>query len=194
MFRRRGVARRRHLERQLLPGRRNRVVRGALRQLRRANRMMGDGDFAGAAAIFDFLADGAQSLGMWHGPQLFLEAGRAWMMAGEATHGLDRLRHGLRLMPEMGQSYRLPLVLSRIVRELRDRGFQSQANELDREFKGLLGGVSDSPLPVPATSPMARLPAQCPQCGGSVLPNEVEWADRHSAICDYCGSLIQAEA
>ena len=194
MFRRRGFARRRHLERQLLPGRRTRVARGALRQLRRANRLMGEGDFAGAAAIFDFLADGAQSLGLWHSPQLHLEAGRAWMRAGEATPGLDRLRHGLRLMPEMGQSHRMPLVLSRILGELRDQGFQSEADELDREFRPLLGGVSDNPAPMAATPSMARLPAKCPQCGGSVLPNEVEWADRQSAICDYCGSLIQSEA
>jgi hypothetical protein len=50
------------------------------------------------------------------------------------------------------------------------------------------------PPAAPAGPSHAKLPAKCPQCGGNVLPDEIEWVDEHSAICDYCGSLIQSAA
>jgi hypothetical protein len=41
---------------------------------------------------------------------------------------------------------------------------------------------------------IAKLPPECPNCGGSVHPDELEWTDSRSAICDYCGSILQTES
>ncbi len=41
---------------------------------------------------------------------------------------------------------------------------------------------------------VGKLPPECPNCGGNVHPDEIEWTDSHSAVCDYCGSIIQAES
>jgi hypothetical protein len=41
---------------------------------------------------------------------------------------------------------------------------------------------------------LSKLPPECPNCGGSVHPDEIEWTDSRSAICDYCGSILQTES
>jgi hypothetical protein len=153
---------------------------------------MNEGAFARAASIYEELADEAQVQGIWRSPQLNLQAGLGWLMAGELAFGMKRILNGLRMMPEMGQAGRLPIVAARIKRNLENLGFQAQAASLDEELRPLLSGTTDSSSP--PTSSRGRLPANCPHCGGNVLPNEIEWVDAQSAVCDYCGSLIQSAA
>lgn len=192
IFRRRRFPRGRLSRPVPLPGGRGGVPRGALHLLRRANRLMAEGAFARAASIYEGLADEAQVQGIWRSPQLNLQAGLGWLMAGELTFGMKRILNGLRLMPEMGQAARLPTVVARIKRNLEELGFQAQADTLDEEFRPLFS-ASAAPPGAPATD-HARMPAKCPHCGGNVLPDEIEWVDAQSAVCDYCGSLIQSAA
>ena len=176
------------------PGRQAVMARSALERLRRANGLMGDGAFARAASIYEELADEAQLHGIWRSPQLNLQAGLGWVMAGEAGVGMKRILNGLRLMPEMGQAGRLPVVTARILRNLRDQGFENEAATLERDLHSLLAESHSSIGTSPAPASRFNLPAKCPHCGGSVLPNEIEWVDAQSVICDYCGSLIQSAA
>lgn len=155
---------------------------------------MAEGGFARAASIYEELADEAQIQGIWRSPQLNIQAGLGWLMAGEIAVGMNRVLKGLRLMPEMGQGGRLPLVADRIKRNLKDLGFEAQGARLGEELRPLLAGNSDSFPPAAAPASHSRLPAKCPHCGGNVLPDEIEWTDAQSAICDYCGSLIQSSA
>jgi hypothetical protein len=194
IFRRRRFPRGRLMRQVPPPGRRAGVPRGALHQLRRANRLMGEGAYARAASIFEELADEAQVQGIWRSPQLNIRAGMGWVMAGEIAVGMNRILKGLRLMPEMGQVGRLPMVAARIRRNLEDLGFETQAASLNEELQQLLSGSAESAGAMPSPPSRATLPGKCPHCGGNVLPNEVEWADANSAICDYCGSLIQASS
>jgi hypothetical protein len=191
IFRRRRLPRRPLLRQMVLPGRRAGVPRAALHQLRRANRLMSEGAYAGAASIFEELADAAQGQGIWRTPQLNIQAGVGWLMAGEITVGMNRILKGLSLMPEMGQAARLPRVAARIERSLQDMGLEAQAAALDRQVQPLLAGEEVPRLATePEKSTRTVLPEKCPHCGGNVLPSEVEWVDKQSAICDYCGSLI----
>jgi hypothetical protein len=32
-----------------------------------------------------------------------------------------------------------------------------------------------------------RLPAKCPQCGGTAQADEANWVGAEQSICDYCG-------
>ncbi len=194
IFRRRRLPRGRLLRQVPLPGRRAGVPRGALHQLRRANRLMGEGAYARAASIYEELADEAQAQGIWRSPQLNIQAGMGWVMAGEIPVGMNRILKGLRLMPEMGQAGRLPMVATRLRRNLQDLGFEAQAASLEEELRPLLSEEAASPAVVQSPPSRTTLPGKCPHCGGNVLPNEVEWADANSAICDYCGSLIQASS
>lgn len=36
------------------------------------------------------------------------------------------------------------------------------------------------------------LPTQCPQCGGTLASNEVQWISSFEARCPYCGSVMKA--
>jgi hypothetical protein len=152
---------------------------------------MSEGMFAGAASIFEGLADAAQAQGIWRCPQLNIQAGMGWVLAGEIAVGMNRILKGLGLMPEMGQAARLPSVAARVKRDLQDLGLEAQAASVDEQLQHLISGEEAALSPEPATPMRARLPEKCPHCGGNVLPNEVEWVDARSAICDYCGSLVQ---
>jgi hypothetical protein len=152
---------------------------------------MSDGAYARAASIYEELADEAQVQGIWRSPQLNIQAGMGWVMAGEVAVGMNRILKGLRLMPEMGQAGRLPQVAARLRRNLEDLGFEAQAASLEEEIRPLLSEAVDSPAAGHPPPSRSALPGKCPHCGGNVLPNEVEWVDARSAICDYCGSLIQ---
>jgi hypothetical protein len=194
IFRRRRFPRGRRLRQVPLPGRRARVPRAALNRLRRANRLMAEGAYAGAASIFEELADEAQVQGVWRSPQLNIQAGMGWLMAGEVAVGMNRILKGLRMMPEMGQAGRLPLAYARIKRNLEDLGLEAQAASMDEALRPLLAGEAGVAAGEAATVSNARLPAKCPHCGGNVLLQEVEWVDAQSAICDYCGSLLRSSS
>jgi hypothetical protein len=185
MFRRRFRARR--LRRALAP-----AGGAALARLRQANHLLAEGEPRAAAAIFAELADQATTLGLHRSPQLHLQAGRAWMLAGERALGLDRIVLGLRTMSETGQERRLPRVTRRVLDELRARGMESEANEIQARILAMLpSGAPEAAEP--AAPSRGRLPGKCPHCGGTVAADSVEWIDAESALCDYCGSVLSAE-
>jgi len=39
---------------------------------------------------------------------------------------------------------------------------------------------------------LRQLPATCPQCGGRISPENVQWIRRNAAKCFYCGSILYA--
>ena len=153
---------------------------------------MAQGKAAEAAAIFDELAEDASKHGLPRAPQLYLQAGRAWIEAGEVEKSTQRLQTGLKLMGRMGQFRRLPVVSHRVLTELRNLGLTEQAKAIEDEIQGILAehGLSLTTAPSPRRQP--RLPAKCDYCGGNVIPNEVDWIDEHYASCVYCGSILEA--
>lgn len=172
------------------------AAQAALARLQRAHALLAQGNCSQAAAIFAELADQAAARSIPRAPQLNLQAGRAWILAGDQAQGMARLRRGLMLMAEMGQVGRLPTVSSRVFQDLRGRGLSAEADSLKAELRSAAPGLDFDTLPPSIRVPIARprLPAKCPYCGGTVLPDCVEWLDEMSATCDYCGSVVQAEA
>jgi hypothetical protein len=154
---------------------------------------MAKGKPAEAAVIFDELADSASKRNLPRAPQILLQAGRAWIEAGETDRGITRLKDGLKLMEKMRQFRRLPTVSQRVMDELRNRGYTNQANEIEAEIKATLATHGLSFAAVPGAMGKPRLPAKCPYCGGNVLPNEVEWIDERYPTCTYCGSPLETE-
>jgi hypothetical protein len=185
MFRRRIHARR--LRRALRP-----AGGPALLRLQEANRLLAEGQPAAAASIFVELADQAAARGIPRSPQLHLQAGRAWILAGDPGAGVERLALGLRTMAGLGQIRRLPRVTRQVLSELRGRGMEAEADELQRMVLGMAPGAAlEAEEPSPPSK--RRLPTKCPHCGGTVIPDAVEWLDESSAMCDYCGSVLSAE-
>jgi hypothetical protein len=165
-----------------------------LLRLQEAHRLLAAGKPAEAATIFEDLADQASARAIPRAPQLSLQAGRAWILAGSTDRGMARLGQGLQMMAQMGQLGRLPRVAARVISELRARGLAKEAESLEAQVRALMPGLVLPTGPAAAASPeKRRLPPKCPYCGGNVLPESIEWADETTALCDYCGSALQAE-
>jgi hypothetical protein len=174
--------------------RRLRAERRALLRLQQAHRWLAEGRAREAAVLFEELSTEAAARGFPSAPQLSLQSGRAWVVAGEAERGTERLWQGLQGMAQMGQMGRLPGAAARAVAELRAQGLSPEADDLEARVRGLLPGYSPAQGIAAAAVPAARrLPPKCPYCGGSVIPDSVEWVDASSALCDYCGSVLQGE-
>jgi hypothetical protein len=144
-----------------------------------------------AAVIFDGLAEEGAKRGIPRAPQLFLQAGRAWIEAGEIERGVQRLDTGLDLMGRMKQLRRLPVVSQRILTELKELGLTDQAVAFEAKINSMLAAYGLSLAAASTRIEKPRLPAKCAYCGGNVIPDEVEWFDNRQASCTYCGSLIE---
>jgi tetratricopeptide (TPR) repeat protein len=170
------------------------AARQALRRIREANALLARGEYAKAALIFEELANKAADRGIERTPNLALQSARAWLEAGETERAMQMIRMALEFMHRTGQLRKLHHMSGRILSELRSHGLTKEAAAIEAEIKEMLAGVDISQFqPVQVGKP-ANLPAQCPQCGGNVRRDEVEWIDATSAACDYCGSVIVQES
>jgi len=184
------------------------------RALDRANRLMASQQFAQAAVIFDRLSKKACQRGILvPAAALSLQSFRAHFTAGDVDAALERAREGLRLLIQGGRAGRVPNVLARMTAVLREKGYDAQADQLERqaarglEEMGLSLGdgvsapssVQGSVAPRPTIEgtrgrPVQRgsLPASCSGCGAPLIPEEVEWHDVHTAECLYCGAVVKS--
>ncbi len=182
--------RRRPIRRMLRPARGR--VRRAPQELILANQMMESGNYQGAAEQFEALARLATSRNGQHTPQLYLQAGRARILAGQNEAGLANLKQGLSLFAGRAAWRRFYNAGNRIVSELNQLGLKNEADEiLDLLNTKLPGNFSAPNSATSARRPF--LPTHCPSCGGSIRPNEVEWLDEITAECAYCGSPVREE-
>jgi len=187
----------RRMRQGLLGGRRAHRILGpvphpALQRLRLAHARREAGDYLAAALEFHALAESGEAEGIPRSIQAYLLAGQSFLLAGQRDPGLADLRHGVEAATRFGQLPRLASAASRIAAELQASGFgQEAAAFLSMLESAGQPSVAAQPSPAGALKP-PRLPAKCPSCGGIVHPGEVEWADPHSVICDFCGSVIPA--
>lgn len=168
-----------------------RIGRRPLRKLRRAHDQMARGEYERAGAAFERLALRAEQRGFPQAARLYLQAGRAWARSGEAERGLDRLRHAFRILLRSGRQSRIPVILERVTAELRELGYDLQAESLRNELDLDLQEMEADPQI--GSEPAGHLPGKCPYCGGTVRPDEVQWISVEHAVCDYCGSTLAAD-
>lgn len=162
--------------------------RRALEQLRRAHELMAQGEFEDAAIAFSDLADLAEERRNPRAAQLHLQAGRAWIEAGETKPGVERLGRGLTILLKTGRVVLFHRAGQRALEELRARGLTAEAEALEREFRASLASPASAFMP---TGEQKKLPSKCPYCGGNVLADEVEWVNDHTPTCAYCGSPLE---
>ena len=175
--------------------------------LMEANRLFAAGQPADAAQLFIELAEKAEANGnLRRAANLRLEATRSLIMAGNNQAALAQARAATQWFAQAGLFGRAEAVYRRIVGELRARGLTVEADALERDLRAQFGSM---PPAAEAPHPAARrghLPARCPQCGGPVRSDEVEWikpeptfgtdeppATDLAAECPYCGSVLYLE-
>jgi hypothetical protein len=165
----------------------------------RANRLMDNGGYTDAAAIYEQLARLAQAAN--HPRQaahLFLQAGRALILAGQPAEGIKLAQTGLGILADAEQWEAFNRAGARAVGELDLQGQKDAAQQLSTwisaQRKQQPPAISTTDEAPPKKSDPGRLPRQCPSCGAPVRPNEIEWLDDTTAECAYCGSILQSEA
>lgn len=204
MFRRRPLRRRpfRPLRRRPMPpgfGPLGRPLAAKLREiLVRANRLMAEGQFVEAAAIYERLyQEGAERGFVGRAADLALQAARACLAAGDIQAALRHAKEALRLLARSDRIGRIPQVLSKMTAKLREMGYAAQADELEQEAERILGEVGLSLEEAEQQAPQmpekpGTLPAKCDGCAAPVFPDEVEWHDAQTAECPYCGTVLKA--
>lgn len=181
----------------------------ALQKLEEANRLLAVGRFAEAAPIFAQLAQGAEANSMpRRAAQFHFQAARCLVEVRDGPNILTHVRAGLTLLINLGLLEPAQLRYSRFIQELRARGLQTEADDLQRQFQPQLGApetnlAANAPSPLTAQGKPRRLPAKCPSCGGPVRADEVDWITPDSAQnapttesaaeCPYCGSVLYLE-
>lgn len=167
----------------------------AQRALQRAHRLMENGEYANAADLFVLLAQGAQDLGrIPQAARLFLQGGKASLLAGQRERGRDLLHRGLGLLTQAGMWAKVHQAGERVVSELEGWGENELAAEFRRYLEENLPESAETYRQQAAQQPRRpALPLHCPSCGGPVRPDEVEWLDDSTAECPYCGSGLRGE-
>ena len=176
-----------------------RLLRGGLRQgspqvppaLQNAHRLMDTGQFGEATLAFYDLAKKAEDRFPERAPFLYFEAGRAAILNGDNKKGVTHFRSGITLLATQQRYHRLRKAGGRIVDELRKRGLNAEANEVESGLRNNDQAPAEKVAPAPQKR--AILPTHCPSCGAAMRPDEVEWLDELTAECDYCGSPVRAE-
>lgn len=173
--------------------RRRRGSNRRLIRLRRAHQLYDDEKFAESGAVFEEIASQAENRNHPHSPQLFLQAGRANIMAGNGEKGIGLLVRGLRKMGELGRHRQLIAASARILWVVEVHVEIKQFTNLQHKIDQLLKEYNLDLRPQSPTLEQPKLPTKCPQCGGTVHPDEVEWHMNRTAECEYCGSILEAQ-
>ncbi len=160
-------------------------------RMREAQRLMAEGKFAEAAAVFDDMSQRAVQNGrVPFAITLTLQAGRAYAQAGRGDDALARARQALDLILNAGQPARATRAMPRAIAFLRAHNFTAQAATLEKEATQRLAKLGLSLQPLPNVG-ARTLPPSCPQCAGPLHSDEVEWIDTVSAECPWCGSVVK---
>ena len=158
--------------------------------LQEANFAFDKGEYGRAGELFEKIAETAAARGGPRAPLFYLQAGRARLFAGQASLGMPSLQRGLELLAQGRSSLRLRRVRRRLLNELRERGLEKEAAEIEAWTTSPEASDSETEAEeAPVKRPV--LPTHCPSCGAAVRPDEVEWLDEVTAECAYCGSPIR---
>src|SRR5689334_1756890 len=121
-------------------GPRRPLAAAALQQLEVANQLLAAGRFAEAAPIFAQLANGAEANNMpRRAAQFHLQAARCLLEVRDSQNMLQHARAGLTLLINLELLEPAQRRYSRLIQELRARGMQTEADELQRQFQEQLG-------------------------------------------------------
>jgi len=155
--------------------------------LQEANMAFEKGEYGRAAERYEKIARIADARGGPRAPLLNLQAGRARVLAGQATLGMPSIKRGLELFAERRQFPRLRQFGMRTINELKELDLNDEAEEIEVLLKSILPEMPSANTPAKRPA----LPTHCPSCGAPLRPDEVEWLDDITGECGYCGSPVR---
>jgi hypothetical protein len=159
--------------------------------VQQANQLRAAGRPAESGAAFARLAQEMEAAAHpRRAANLHAQAAHAYADARAEAPALAHAQAALRLFIRFQMLERTHAFYGNITRKLQSCGFTSALNALQSEFAPQAGRQPVEPDETPAAA-RGRLPAACPQCGGPVRSDEVDWIDANSAECPFCGAVIQ---
>ena len=169
--------------------------RGPHPRLQEANDLLASGDFAGAARLFDEMAQAAMSRKGPAAPHLLIQAGRAMILAGQVPEGIMKIKQALDVFAQRMEWARFVRTRKRATKQLRESGFEQEAEEIENYQSGqvpnnFLDQINGQPVK-PVSKAVSLLPVSCPGCGGPIRSDRVEWVDEVTAECPYCGRMLR---
>jgi hypothetical protein len=172
-----------------------RPLGAARHKLAEARELFERGEFAPAAATFEELARAAEQRGMLdRAGDLRLQVARCFIKLDDIDRANTESMQALRLFLRARRPLKVRRLLPKIIAFLEEHGRHDEAAELRQKGEQLLGGVPWGRAPgAAAMMAQGRLPGKCPNCGGPIKPNEVNWVGKGSAECPYCGGVVTVE-
>ena len=158
--------------------------------LQEANFAFDKGEYGRAAELFEQMAETADARGGPRAPLFHLQAGRSRILAGQTALGMPSLKRGLELLAQRQQFLRLQKAGQRLITELQERELTQEANEITTFLQSRSPSLEEQSAPAKRPS----LPTHCPQCGAALRPDEIEWLDKSTAECGYCGSPVREDS
>ncbi|HZU86263.1 MAG TPA: zinc ribbon domain-containing protein [Anaerolineaceae bacterium] len=176
---------------------------GAPPQLMEANRLFMEAKYVPAGERYTALAAAAEQRQLPQAAKLYLQAGRAFLLAHHPAQAEQLAQQGLHLFALQGRMRQLRQLGPRVIWEFESQGHKLEAQRLSAWLAGVLPlesaegeSASISPYPSPLDSvgerivderpPVEGLPRFCPSCGAPVDPRDVDWADDNTPMCAFC--------
>ncbi len=189
--------RRRRIVRPVLrPGMRPRQKHPVHPLLVKANKLFENGEYLEAAELFFKLGDGALARNIPRAPHLFLQAGRAYLFAGENERAVETSKHALTLFANDKRWIELKHTGDRVVSGLLEHKLDKNAMEIEAWLNDTMPegfDFSEEPMRIDNIRKELHLPLTCPSCGGAVNPKDVKWVDDITAECSFCGNMVRGE-
>lgn len=155
--------------------------------LQKANFAFTDGEYARAAELFEQVARTVEDQGSPRASNLYLRAGHSRILAKQELLGIPSIRRGLELLAKSRKYQKLHQAGTKAMADLKSCGLSDEAAIIQKWLKSILTEVPTAQLPV--RHPI--LPSQCPSCAAPLRPDDVEWLDKETAECGYCGNVVR---
>jgi len=161
----------------------------------RANKLFSNGKYIDAAALYEKLAVGAYDRGLPRAPMLFMQSGKALLIAGKVQRGMSITQRGLGILTDQGRWSEFRQFGRRSVNVLNELGYKKEAEGMEEWLKTMLPEKEEANSKEDKTDVIEKpgFPVTCIACGARVHPDEVVMIDTATAECSFCGSIIKAK-
>lgn len=170
--------------------RRSAARAGVAEEYIQASQYLANGQPADAAQAFARAAGLAQAAGrLRQAANLHANAAYAWVDAGAQDRALDQSQQAMVLFSSRGLGLRAAQFRGEFEAYLRNHHLGQTADTFVQTIPQQPAVDFGQP---PSTVRRGDLPATCPQCGAPIRPDQVEWIDEGSAVCEFCAAVIKA--
>ncbi|MCD6356756.1 MAG: hypothetical protein J7L66_05655 [Anaerolineaceae bacterium] len=163
-------------------------------KLREAHQLFASGKFQEAAELYLMLAEKASVRSIPQTPNLYLRAAAALIKAEDYDKAKVILIKGFEWLLKRKKWVQIKKSFDVAIARMRDNNNKELAEFLQAWInKNIPDEVKRSASWIGAGTmrkESLHLPSNCSNCGGPVNPKEVEWYDATTAICSYCGCVI----